>query len=227
MDTALSTQIPEFEVGWIEELSDSGSHSDDCGETPDHSLPNSEPESESTIAGEQYDGNAYDSDNSSHIAAEASDLEGNSTNSGDRTVSQTIVGRSHEPNHPEPGTDNPLKHNDAAATNMNNSTSNENQTQPVRNPRKPETRRLKKPLLAETRTKRGRVRKITWKMKEILRNVSMIRMLALMKMTQKAQELYHRSELYWSLHLWLDARRLWNTLQVLKKKDGWQLHRRS
>ncbi len=86
-------------------------------------------------------------------------------------MSQTIVGRSHEPNHPEPGTDNPLRHNDAAATNMNNSTSNENQTQPVRNPRKPETRRLKKPLLAETRTKRGRVRKITWKMKEILRNV--------------------------------------------------------
>ena len=224
---ALSMQFPEFEVGRIEELSDSGSHSDDCGETPDHSLPNSEPESESTIAGEQYDGNAYDSDNSSHIAAEASDLEGNSTNSGDRTVSQTIVGRSHEPNHPEPGTDNPLKHNDAAATNMNNSTSNENQTQPVRNPRKPETRRLKKPLLAETRTKRGRVRKITWKMKEILRNVSMIRMLALMKMTQKAQELYHRSELYWSLHLWLDAHRLRNILQVLKKKDGWQLHRRS
>ena len=38
--------------------------------------PNSEPESESTIAGEQYDGNAYDSDNPSHITAEASDLEG-------------------------------------------------------------------------------------------------------------------------------------------------------
>ena len=73
---ALSMQFPEFEVGRIEELSDSGSHSDDCGETPDHSLPNSEPESESTIAGEQYDGNAYDSDNSSHIAAEASDLKG-------------------------------------------------------------------------------------------------------------------------------------------------------
>ena len=62
-------------------------------------------------------------------------------------MSQTIVGRSHEPNHPEPGTDNPLRHNDAAATNMNNSTSNENQTQPVRvDRRKPETRRLKKPL---------------------------------------------------------------------------------
>ena len=56
-------------------------------------------------------------------------------------------------------------------------------------------------------------------MKEILRNVSMVRMLALMKMTQKAQELYHRSELYWSLHLWLDAHRLRNILQVLKKKD--------
>ena len=70
-------------------------------------------------------------------------------------MSQAVVGRSHEPNHPEPGTDNPLRHNDAAATNMNNSTSNENQTQPVRNPRKPETRRLKKPLLAETDQERA------------------------------------------------------------------------
>ena len=170
LDMALSMQFPEFEVGRIEELSELGSQSDDCGETPDHSLPNSEPESESTIAGEQYDGNAYDSDNSSHITVEASDLEGNSTNSRDRTVSRTTVGRSHEPNHPEPGTDNPFIHNDAAATNMTNSTSNENPTQPVRNLRKPETRKVKEPLLAETRTKSGRVRKITWKMKEILRN---------------------------------------------------------
>ena len=46
------------------------------------------------------------------------------------------------------------------------------------------------------------------------------------EVAQKAQELYHRSELYWSLHLWLDAHRLWNILQVLKKKDGWQLHRK-
>ncbi len=122
MDTALSTQIPEFEVGRIEELSDSGSHSDDCGETPDHSLPNSEPESESTIAGEQYDGNAFDSDNSSHIAVEPSDSEGNSTNSSDRTV-----GRSHEPNHPEPGKGSPLVHNDAAVY-VNNPTSNKNPT---------------------------------------------------------------------------------------------------
>ena len=50
-------QFPEFEVGWIEELSDSGSQSDDRGGTPDHSLPNSEPGSESTVVGEQYDGN--------------------------------------------------------------------------------------------------------------------------------------------------------------------------
>ena len=86
LDMALSRQFPEFEVGRIEELSESGSQSDDRGETPDHSLPNSEPESESTIAGEQYDGNAYDSDNSSHIAVEPSDSEGNSTNSRNRTV---------------------------------------------------------------------------------------------------------------------------------------------
>ena len=52
LDTALCMQIPEFEVGRIEELSDSGSHSDDRGETPDHSLPNSEPGSESTVVGE-------------------------------------------------------------------------------------------------------------------------------------------------------------------------------
>ena len=125
-----------------------------------------------TIAGEQYDDNAYDSDNPSRITAEASDLEDNSTNSGDRTISQTIVGRSHEPNHPELGTDNPLKHNDAAATNMTNSTSNGNSSQPVRNLRKPDAHKVEKPLLAETRTRRGRVRKITWKMKEILRNAS-------------------------------------------------------
>ena len=122
LDMALSRQFPEFEVGWIEELSESGSQSDDRGETPDHSLPNSEPESESTIAGEQYDGNAFDSDNSSHIAVEPSDSEGNSTNSRDRTV-----GRSHEPNHPEPGKGDPLIHNDAAV-NVNNSTSNKNPT---------------------------------------------------------------------------------------------------
>ena len=52
LDTALSMQFPEFEVGRVEELSDSGSHSDDRGETPDHSLPNSEPGSESTVVGE-------------------------------------------------------------------------------------------------------------------------------------------------------------------------------
>ena len=119
---ALSRQFPEFEVGRIEELSSQGSQSDDRGGTPDHSLPNSEPESQSTIAGEQYDGNAFDSDNSSHIAVEPSDSEGNSTNSRDRTV-----GRSHEPNHPEPGKGDPLIHNDAAV-NVNNSTSNKNPT---------------------------------------------------------------------------------------------------
>ena len=86
------------------------------------------------------------------------------------TVDKTIVGRSHEPNHPEPGTDNPLIHNDAAATNANNSTSNGSSSQPVRNLRKPEARKVKKPLLAETRTKRGHVRKITWKTREMLRN---------------------------------------------------------
>ena len=169
LDMTLSRQFPEFEVGRIEELSKSGSQSDDRGETPDHSLPNSEPESESTIAGEQYDGNAYDSDSLSHIAVEPSDSEGNSTSSRNKTVEKTIVGRSHEPNHPEPGTGNSPTHNDAAV-NMDNSTTSENPSQPVRNLRKPEASKVKKPLLAETRTSRGRVRKITWKMKEILRN---------------------------------------------------------
>ena len=81
------------------------------------------------------------------------------------------MGRSHEPNHPEPGTDNPLIHSDAAATNMTNSTSDENPFQSVRNLRRPDIRKAKKPLLAETGTKRGHSRNITWKMKEILRNV--------------------------------------------------------
>ena len=34
LDMALSMQFPEFEVGRIEELSESGSQSDDRGETP-------------------------------------------------------------------------------------------------------------------------------------------------------------------------------------------------
>ena len=169
LDMALSRQFPEFEVGWIEELSESSSQYDDRGGIPDHSLPNSEPESESTVAGEQYDGNECDSDSLCHIAVEPSDSEGNSTNSSDRAVNRTIVGRSHEPNHPEPGTGNSPTHNDAAV-NRNNSTPSEDTTQPVRNLRKPEARKVKKPLLAETRTKKGCVRKITWKMKEILRN---------------------------------------------------------
>ena len=169
LDMALSRQFPEFEVGRIAELSESSSQSDDRGGTPDHSLPNSEPGSESTVAGEQYDGNAYDSDNSSHIAAEPSDSEGDSTNSRKRTVRWTIVGRSHEPNHPEPGKGNAPTH-DNAAVNANNLTSSEDSTQPVRNLRKPEARKVKKLLLAETRTRKWRVRKITWKMREILRN---------------------------------------------------------
>ena len=74
------------------------------------------------LRGEQYDGNTYDSDSLSHIAVEPSDSEGNSTNSSDRTV-----GRSHEPNYPEPSTGSPLIHNDAAV-NVNNSTSNKNPT---------------------------------------------------------------------------------------------------
>ena len=106
LDMALSRQFPEFEVGWIEELSESGSQSDDRGETPDHSLPNSEPESESTVAREQYDGNVYDSDSLSHITVEPSDSEGNSTSSRNKTVDRIIVGRSHELKHPEPGTGN-------------------------------------------------------------------------------------------------------------------------
>ena len=166
LDMALSRQFPEFEVGRIAELSDSGSQSDDRGGTPDHSLPNSEPESESTVVGEQYDGNAYDSDSLSHIAVEPSDSEGNSTSSRNKTVEKTIVGRSHEPNHPEPGTGNALIYNDADVS-VNNSTSNENSTQPIRNVRKPEARKVKRPLLAETRTRKWRVRKITWRMKEI------------------------------------------------------------
>ena len=169
LDMALSRQFPEFEVGRIAELSESSSQSDDRGGTPDHSLPNSEPESESTIAGEQYDGNTYDSDNSSHIAAEPSDSEGDSTNSRERTVRWTIVGRSHEPNHPEPGKGNAPTH-DNAAVNVNNLTSSEDSTQPVRNLRKPEARKVKKLLLAETRTRKWRVRKISWKMRKTLCN---------------------------------------------------------
>ena len=46
LDMALSMQFPEFEEGRIEELSESGSQSDDRGGTPDHSLPNSGPGSE-------------------------------------------------------------------------------------------------------------------------------------------------------------------------------------
>ena len=91
LDMALSRQFPEFEVGWIEELSESGGQSDDRGETPDHSLPNLEPGSESTVAGKQYDGSAYDLDSLSHVALELSDSEGNSTNSRERTVRRTIV----------------------------------------------------------------------------------------------------------------------------------------
>ena len=169
LDMALSRQFPEFEVGRIAELSESSSQSDDRGGTPDHSLPNSEPGSESTVAGEQYDGNAYDSDSLSHIAVEPSDSEGNSTNSSDRTVDKTIVGRSHEPNHPEPGKGNAPTH-DNAAVNVNNLTSSEDSTQPVRNLRKPKARKVKKLLLAETRTRKLCVRKNTWEIKKILRN---------------------------------------------------------
>ena len=73
------------------------------------------------------------------------------------------------PNHPEPGKGNAPTH-DNAAVNANNLTSSEDSTQPVRNLRKPEARKVKKLLLAETRTRKWRVRKITWKMREILRN---------------------------------------------------------
>ena len=224
LDMALSMQIPEFEVGRIEELSDSGSQSDDRGETPDHSLPNSEPGSESTIAEEQYDGNAYDPDNPSHIIAEASDSEGNSTNLGDRTVSQTIVGRSHEPNHPEPGTDNPLRHNDAAATNMINANSNGNSSQPVRNLRKPEAPKVKKPLLAETRTKRGRVRKITWKMKEILRNAGYDPGADTDEDNTEGPGTVPQFRTLLALTLMAKSHKPWSILQVLNSKDGWQLH---
>ena len=53
---------------------------------------------------------------------------------------------------------------------VNNLTSGEDSTQPVRSLRKPEARKVKKPLLAETRTSRGRIRKVTRKMKGIPRN---------------------------------------------------------
>ena len=108
----------------------------------------------------------YDSGSLRHITVEPSDSEGNSTSSRNKTVEKTIVGRSHEPNHPEPGTGNALIYNDADVS-VNNSTSNENSTQPIRNVRKPEARKVKRPLLAETRTRKWRVRKITWRMKEI------------------------------------------------------------
>ena len=169
LNMALSRQFPEFETGRIEELSDSGSGSYGQGEIPGHPFSDSMPDSESFIAGEQYDGNFDDSGISSYIFLLPDDSEGNRTISIDPAVNQTIVGRSHEPTHPEPGTGNSPTH-DNAAVNVNNLTSSEESTQPVKNLRKPEASKIKKPLLAETRTSRGRVRKITWKMKEILRN---------------------------------------------------------
>ena len=53
---------------------------------------------------------------------------------------------------------------------MNSSNSNENPLRSVTNLRRPDVRRVKKLLRAETRTTRGRVRKIAWKMEELLRN---------------------------------------------------------
>ena len=103
---ALSRHDDEFETGRILELYDSGGESYDQGEIPDHPFSDSEPESESPHAGEQYDGNSDDSEISSHISVLPDDSEGNSTISIDPAVNQTIVGRSHEPNHPEPGTGN-------------------------------------------------------------------------------------------------------------------------
>ena len=111
----------------------------------------------------------YDSGSLRHITVEPSDSEGNSTSSGNKTVDRTIVGRSHEPNHPEPGKGISPTHDDAAVS-VSNSITSENSTQPVRNIRKPEAHKLKKPLLAETRTSRGHIRKITWKVKVIPRN---------------------------------------------------------
>ena len=169
LDMTLSRQFPEFETGRIEELSDSGSGSYGQGEIPGHPFSDSMPDSESTIAGEQHDGNFNDSEISSHISVLPNDFEGNSTNSRDPAVNQTIVGRSHEPTHPEPATGSSPTHDDAAVS-VNNSTSSEDSTQPVRNLRKPEARKVKKPLLAGTRIRKGRVRKITWKMKELLHN---------------------------------------------------------
>ena len=169
LNMALSRQFPEFEIGRIEELSDSGSGSYDQGEIPDHPFSDSMPDSESFIAGEQYDGNFNDSEISSHISVLPDDSEGNRTISIDPAVNQTIVGRSHEPNHPEPGTGNSSTPNEVVE-NAANQTGDNNTPPSIRNLRRPEARKVKKPLLAETRTKRGRVRKITWKMKEILRN---------------------------------------------------------
>ena len=80
-----------------------------------------------------------------------------------------IPSRCHEPNHPESGTSNAPTRNDAAVK-MDNPSSNENPSQPVRNPHRADVRKVKRPLLAETRTSRGRIRRIMWKTKEILLN---------------------------------------------------------
>ena len=76
LNMALSRQFPEFETGRVEELSDSGSGSYDQGEIPDHPFSDSMPDSESTVAGEQYDGNFDDSEISSYISLLPDDSEG-------------------------------------------------------------------------------------------------------------------------------------------------------
>ena len=163
---ALSRHDDEFETGRIEELYDSGGESYDQGEIPDHPFSDSEPESESPHAGEQYDGNSDDSEISSHISVLPDDSEGNSTNSTDPDSEEAIVGRSHQPNHPEPGTGNsntPARTTETTADQRGDSSTTGGHLQ------RPEVKKVRKPLLANTRSSRGRERKITWKMKEILR----------------------------------------------------------
>ena len=76
------------------------------------------------------------------------------------------MGRSHKPNHPEPGTGNsttPTRTTETKADQHGDSSTTGGHLQ------RPEVEEVRKPLLANTRSSRGRERKITWKMKEILR----------------------------------------------------------
>ena len=221
---ALSRHDDEFETGRILELYDSGGESYDQGEIPDHPFSDSEPESESPHAGEQYDGNSDDSEISSHISVLPDDSEGNSTNSIDPDSEEAIVGRSHEPNHPEPGTGNsntPTRTTETKADQHGDSSTTGGHLQ------RPEVKKVRKPLLANTRSSRGRERKITWKMKEILRPAGYDPDADTQddNSDDSYDEPQFRALLVFSLMA--EGHKLVNILLVLKRMDGWRQHRRS